>query len=210
MNLNSIKEVMKRIIEVTRQTSGQPVKENKSISMNEIKGLFSGDYNSVLNRFNTDYYYSLRQVDEELKNNKIIVKTALEKNIADLRFVTPEFISQTYEIHEILQNIYEKNPEKLQMKKEDIEVGAGTTLVLKGILYEQVESVNNLLNNKDYRKEFEILFPERKPKNSFEKEVDIRFLENNMDIYIKLNNAVKQRLEQENSQNKSDINKKQP
>ena len=178
-------------------------KNQKTDDVNTIKKLFNGDYTAIKNNFKNDYYYSLRSVEEEFKSDVIVVTIALEKNITDLRYVAPDFIRNTSELQKIIGKIAEENPSKLEIIKKDIEVGAGTTLVFKGFLNEEVDSINALLLNKDYRQEFDNLFPDRTIKTHVNNPVDHNFLEGKSDIYLQLNNAVKAKLEKENSSKKN-------
>lgn len=198
MIFKNVRNTLERIINLTsnKEKTSENI-SNKSIiatsdskieEINHVKKIFNGDYTTVINKFKNDYYYGLNHVSEELRNDKFVVGIALEKNISDLRFVGSSLINQTDAMYGIIKTIAEKNPEKLMVRKTTIEVGAGTTLTLQGVTHQQVEGLQSLLVNNDYKKEFDKLFPNKRP--------DGHLLEENSDMYVQLNTAIQKTMEQ--------------
>lgn len=177
-------------------------KSNDELQTNiqDFKKVLNNDYNDTIKKFKDSYYYSLNDVSDTFKNDKFIVITALDKALTDMKFVGSDIIGNTNTMQTIFKDIYNKNSENLKIKPYDLEAGAGTTIVIKTVQYEHVDGLNNLLKNKDYQEEFNKLYPDRAKKEFPEQPVDINFLKDNKDVYVKLYESMANTLE-----NKSQI-----
>lgn len=196
--LKNIFEKLERIISLNNDSKQENLNQsNVQIETNiqDFKKVLNSDYNDVIKKFKDSYYYSLRDVSDIFKNDNFIVIMALDKSLTDMQFVGDELIQNTNSMQTIFKDLQNKDSEKLKIKPYDLEAGAGTTIVIKTVQYEHIDGLNKLLQNEDYKKEFNKLYPERAEKKYPEQAVDIHFLENNKDVYIKLYDAVSNTLE---------------